>query len=300
MAKLQVGSQTIEASSGSNLLEALLSAGLPVPHSCRSGACQSCLVQCNGALLDLKPQALSELQRSQGWRLACQSQICGDIRVQPFAGAELALNGTVVGCDWLAGQVLRLRVLPERAVRYAAGQYVNLTYRNITRPYSLASLPGEDRWLEFHIDCSAPGAFSSVAKLLGVGQSLSIGAVQGALRYDAAWQDAPLWLLAAGTGLAPLWGVLREALRQGHRGPVHVLHVGTAYLTAAVGLLLRQHPQVQCLHSASEDAWQQWGRPHRGTQALLCGSPARVERWQRGLFLAGLSRPQILTEAFSS
>jgi ferredoxin-NADP reductase len=56
---------------------------------------------------------------------------------------------------------------------------------------------------------------------LQVGDELRLGELRGgALHYDPDWQARPLWLLAAGTGLAPLWGILREALRQGHQGEI--------------------------------------------------------------------------------
>jgi NAD(P)H-flavin reductase len=89
----------------------------------------------------------------------------------------------------------------------------------VARPYSLASLPDDDPWLEFHIDCHAPGAFCDAARRLREGDSLRLGELRGgALHYDPDWQERPLLLMASGTGLAPLWGILRQALRDGTRG----------------------------------------------------------------------------------
>src|SRR5690606_27165718 len=71
----------------------------------------------------------------------------------------------------------------------------------------------------------ADGAFTGVARRLQVGDALRLGELRGgALHYDPGWRERPLWLLAAGTGLAPLWGVLREALRQRHQGPIRLMH----------------------------------------------------------------------------
>ena len=122
---------------------------------------------------------------------------------------------------------MRLHLQPARPLRYRPGQHLLLwSEQGVARPYSLASVPGEDNWLEFHIDCRLPGAFCDAARRLQVGDGLRLGELRGgALHYDADWQARPLWLLAAGTGLAPLYGLLREALRQEHQGAIRLLHV---------------------------------------------------------------------------
>jgi NAD(P)H-flavin reductase len=59
----------------------------------------------------------------------------------------------VAALDWLSADVLRLRLTPQRPLRYSAGQHLVLWVGQVARPYSLASLPQEERFLEFHLDC---------------------------------------------------------------------------------------------------------------------------------------------------
>ncbi|WP_095185776.1 iron-sulfur-binding ferredoxin reductase [Pseudomonas sp. Irchel 3H9] len=306
MPELYVGERHWSVTAGSNLLDALNQAGVAVPYSCRAGSCHACLVRCRGEVEDKQPDALSPAQRQDGWRLACQCQVTGDLQVEAFDPLRDGLAALVVGADWLNSNVVRLRLQPERGLRYRAGQHLVLWAGHVARPYSLASLPQEDAFLEFHIDCRQPGEFSDLARQLQVGDQLRLGELRGgALQYDPDWQSRPLWLLASGTGLGPLWGVLREALRQDHQGAIRVIHLAHDadghYLAEPLIALGACHPNLTVeLWTAAESAQAlaQLRLVSRQTLALLCGHPASVEAFSKRLFLAGLPRNQLLADVF--
>ena len=306
MPELHVGERHWSVAPGSNLLDALNQAGVAVPYSCRAGSCHACLVRCAGEVSDRQPEALSPAQREEGWRLACQCQVNGDLRVETFDPTRDGLAAQVVGADWLSPTVLRLRLQAERGLRYRAGQHLVLWAGQVARPYSLASLPQEEPFLEFHLDCRQPGEFSDRARQLQVGDVLRLGELRGgALQYDPDWQSRPLWLLASGTGLGPLWGVLREALRQDHQGAIRVIHqahdADGHYLAEPLAALAAQHPNLTVeLWTAAQapQALAQLRLVSRQTLALLCGHPAQVEAFSKRLFLAGLPRNQLLADVF--
>jgi len=301
MPELQTGAQRWHVEAGSNLLDSLNAAGFAVPSSCRAGSCHACLVRClAGEPHDRNPGALAASQREQGWRLACQCQVVDDLQVAVFDPARDGLASHVTGCDWLSESVLRLRLMPERPLRYRTGQHCVLwSHEGVARPYSLASLPPDEPFLEFHIDCQRPGAFSSAARRLRLGDPMQLGELRGgALHYDPDWQDRPLWLMAAGTGLAPLWGVLREALRNEHRGTVRVVHVADEhYLEQPLRELAERYPTLQIELLAAREV-PRLRLLSRQTMALLCGSQGSVDGFSRGLFLAGLPRSQLLADSF--
>ena len=306
MPELYVGERHWSVTAGSNLLDALNQAGVAVPYSCRAGSCHACLVRCRGEVEDKQPDALSPAQRQEGWRLACQCQVTGDLQVEAFDPLRDGLAALVVGADWLNSNVVRLRLQPERGLRYRAGLHLVLWAGHVARPYSLASLPQEDAFLEFHIDCRQPGEFSDLARQLQVGDQLRLGELRGgALQYDPDWQSRPLWLLASGTGLGPLWGVLREALCQDHQGAIRVIHLAHDadghYLAEPLMALGACHPNLTVeLWTAAESAQAlaQLRLVSRQTLALLCGHPASVEAFSKRLFLAGLPRNQLLADVF--
>ena len=303
MPELQVGERRWTVAPGSNLLDSLNQAGIAIPYSCRAGSCHACLVRCiKGEPADALPQALDPVKRLQGWRLACQCRVLDDLAVQAFDPLRDGSPARVSGCDWLSPTVLRLRLEPERPLRYRAGQHLVLwTASGVARPYSLASLPGEDPYLEFHLDCRQPGAFIDAARQLKIGDSIGLGELRGgALQYDPDWQERPLLLLAAGTGLGPLWGVLREALRQDHQGAIRLVHLARDesehYLRDELTGLPAQVQWVTSQNLATTLA--DLRLLSRRSMALICGSPGSVEDFAKRLYLAGLPRNQVLADVF--
>lgn len=303
MPELRVGERRFTVPPASNLLDALNDAGCAVPYSCRAGSCHACLVRClDGMPGDAKPEALAQDMREQGWRLACQCSVNSDLVLELFDPRRDGVAATVSELAWF-GDVLRLRLQPERPLRYQPGQHQVLWCGDVARPYSLASLPGEEQFLEFHLDCRRSGAFCDQARQLQVGDELRLGELRGgALHYDPDWQARPLWLLAAGTGLAPLWGILREALRQGHQGEIKVLHVAhdRAGHYLAEPLLHMAGVSVELVLAGQlEEALTMLRPSSRQTMALLCGAPGSVERFARRLFIAGVPRNQVLADVFT-
>ncbi|VVO43501.1 iron-sulfur-binding ferredoxin reductase [Pseudomonas fluorescens] len=307
MPELRVGERQWSVAAGSNLLDALNQAGVAVPYSCRAGSCHACLVHClRGQPSDSKPDALTVEQRQCGWRLACQCQVVEDLQIEIFDPLCDGLPAQVVGADWLSPSVLRLRLQPQRPLRYQAGQHLVLWAGKVARPYSLASLPEEDRFLEFHLECGQSGEFSDAARQFKIGDPIRLGELRGgALHYDPDWQARPLWLLAAGTGLGPLFGILREALRQDHHGLIRVIHLAhdadEHYLAKPLAALAANYPNLQIdLLTAAElpVVLAQLRLVSRQTLALLCGSPDSVDAFARRLYLAGLPRNQLLADVY--
>lgn len=308
MPELRVAGRHFQVPVGTNLLDGLLNNGQALPYSCRAGSCQACLVRCHyGLPEDALPDALSPQRRAEGWRLACQCRVVADLGVELFDPSRDAQPARVEACDWLSPSVLRLRLLPERPLRYRAGQHLQLwASPAVARPYSLASLAHSDPWLEFHLDCSRPGAFCDMARTLQVGDPLRVGELHGgALHYDPEWQEAPLLMLAAGTGLAPLWAVLRDALQHEHGGPIRLLHLARSgaehYLASELAALQRSCPQLQVdlvTGAELEQALAQLKLVSRQTRALLCGDPVSLDAFARRLYLAGLQRRQMFADSF--
>ena len=303
--ELRVDERRWQAELGDNLLDSLLGASVNVPNSCRAGSCQACMVRCCGAVENLQPQALSPTLRDDGWVLSCQCRVAGDAQIELFDPARQGIKAQVVGLDWLSAKVLRVRLSPLQRLRYRPGQHVLVWLDGIARPYSLASVP-TDPWLELHIDCAHHGAFVDRLRQVQISDWLLLGQVSGgALHYDQLWQSQPLRLLAAGTGLAPLAAVLREALAQDHQGPIELWHLASEdtehYWRSELDELQQQYAQlrVQYLITAQlPAALAQLRLVSRQSAALICGSPKTVETFAKALYLAGLPRKNVFTDVF--
>jgi CDP-4-dehydro-6-deoxyglucose reductase len=301
-----------------SVLDGLLRAGEDVPHSCRSGVCRACtLVAESGELPELAQRGLREVERRQGRFLACQCYPSEDLEVRELEGGA-SIAARIVAVDHLSDTVVRLRLVPEAPLDYEPGQYVALARSDgLVRSYSLASTPDEP-WLEFHLRRLPGGQMSTWAyDEARVGDVLSLRGPYGTCCYPSGETEAPMILVGTGTGLAPLWGVLRQALAAGHRGPITLLQGAVEpaglYLREELAALALEHPQLRvraCVLSGEGEGIEQGrvdllaaeqveatGKPGSHL-AFVCGDPVIVQRLRRSLFLAGMSAQRILVDAF--
>lgn len=217
----------------------------------------------------------------------------------------------------LNAQVVRLRLTVPDAYAYAfrAGQYLTLWRRpTLGRSYSIASLPAE-HYLELHVRSIARGRVSSwVTDELLPGDAVEVSPATGNCFYDPQARGEPLLLLGTGTGLAPLYGIVRDALAQGHRGPIHLLHGAVhtdgLYYRSELVTLASSHPQLRYRAFSLKDGDGDVERRPIDEAALgvspdftnwriyLCGDPEMVTVMRRRLFLTGAPLRQIHADAF--
>ena len=301
---------------GESVLTALLARGYTIPHSCQSGVCQSCLMVCEqGQLPAAATAGLSPAAQQQGLFLSCQCQPTGDIRVRLYNPRETAQLATVVGKQWLDGQVLRLTL--RAGLSFRAGQTLTLWRDEQTaRCYSITHPPRDDQTLELHIRVLPGGAFSQwAAGSLTVGDTLPVQGPLGDFYYQPLGDDQPLLLVGVGTGLAPLHGILLDAIARGHRGPLHLLVGGrdraSFYFLPPLAALERQYPQLRIHRLTLEEGVEpplqtadiyQFVRQHyrelRPWQIYIAGARHFVQKMRKICFMAGASGRQILTDQF--
>lgn len=150
----------------------------------------------------------------------------------------------------LSDDVLELKIKPNEPFKYRPGQYVTLWRDEHTgRSYSLASLPATDDTLNFHIKRVPNGVFSSWAhQQLRSGDTLFVQGPSGDCFYTQGKPEQNLLLVGTGTGLAPLYGIIRDALANGHKGSIHLFHgaldMSGLYLQDQLSTLAQQHDEL--------------------------------------------------------
>jgi CDP-4-dehydro-6-deoxyglucose reductase, E3 len=137
----------------------------------------------------------------------------------------------------------------------------------------------------------------------------------GSCFYVHGRPEQPLLLAGTGTGLAPLYGIVRDALDNGHTGPIHVVHGARTprglYFRDEMEELAAQHDNVSYSACAGDgDAPGVVTGPMEtvmlaavpkkltGWRAYLCGNPTIVAALRKRLFLAGIGMREILGDAF--
>lgn len=306
---------------GQNLLDCLQSQGGAVSSGCRSGICQSCLLRVvSGTAPPEAQQGLSDVKMEQGYFLACRCQPQQDMSVALPDTQGWVQVARVMDRQLLNREMMALRLRTDKPFGYRAGQYLRLFHPSgISRCYSLASVPALDGYLEFHVRKIPGGKVSGwVHDTLGLGDEVSISDPMGECVYSPAREQQPLLLLGTGSGLAPLFGVLRDALEQHHIGELWLYHgsvdAAGLYYQHELQNLARQFPNfhyIPCVDHASPAA--QALAAHVGIaldrvmmdhasfvgyRVYLCGHPAMVEAARMKTFLAGASMNDILADPF--
>lgn len=299
------------------VLDCLLREGQPVSYSCRTGVCQSCVMKAAQGTPSAEAQAgLRDTLKLQGYFMACKWKPVENVTVR---GAEdLTFQATLVGKEMLSDTVLKVLLQANSPFSYQSGQYLTLIRPDgLARSYSIASLPHESM-IELHIRLIPNGKMSSwLLDEAGPGTELSFRGPFGTCFYLPDRPEQPLLLVGTGTGLAPLYGIARDALTQNHQGPIWLFHGALTgkglYLVNQLRELAAQFPQFQYqptvlneddqiehpVLTGSLDTIVVSHFPQlKSMRAFLCGDPDIVNRLRKKFFLAGLSMRDIYADAF--
>ena len=310
---LRPSGRSFEVARDEAVLPAAIRQGVGLPYGCRDGACGSCKSQLvEGRVIHGAHQrkALSVAEEEAGWILTCCATPQTDLLIEAR---------TVVGAGEFAVQKMPCRVqsiekpAPDVAViklqlpanvqlRYHAGQYIEFVLKDgARRSYSMANAPHfAQGGLELHLRHMPGGKFTD--HVFGAMKEKEILRLEGPfgsffLRESS---DAPIVLLASGTGFAPIKaivehmqfkGIARDTvLYWGCRSRADLYLHDWALQAADAMPTLRYVPVLS--EPRPEDGWSgRTGLVHEAVMADLpdlshhevyaCGSPVMVEAAQR-------------------
>jgi NAD(P)H-flavin reductase/ferredoxin len=320
MFDLTIENKSFTCRPGETVLDALLRQNINIPHGCKAGACQSCLVQS----LDAKPpenaqRDLKDTLKHTGHFLACQCHPQQPMTLRlsnqavRFADGKVSINEPLNRNTHL----LIIKINDADRYKYKAGQFVNLRrYDGLTRSYSIANIPYASGTLEFHIRRLPGGRFSAwVHDELKVGDSIRVSEPQGKCFYIPDRKEQGILLIGTGTGLAPLAGILADALAQGHSGPISLYHGSRdyedLYRIDEMRKLSERHPNffyTPCVSSGDSPKDFIPGRANdealskhanlANWRVFLCGHPEMVRTTQKQAYLKGAKLSDIYCDAF--
>lgn len=194
---LKIGEESLSTVTGQTLLQALQDKDFSIPSPCGGkGSCLQCRVRILGKTpppLDIERVAFTRHELEEGFRLACQTKVQGDIAIESPMHHGKKWKATLVEERFLASFVKELVCEVEEAIDYPAGSYflieaepfqlhssalkesmeekfrlewerydlfdVDLDFRDISRvarAYSIASYPAEGRILKFNVRLALP------------------------------------------------------------------------------------------------------------------------------------------------
>jgi CDP-4-dehydro-6-deoxyglucose reductase len=164
--RISFGGDTFASKPGESVLDCLSRNGMSVPHSCKSGVCQSCLMQAvNGEVPEAAQTGLKPGYKKQQLFLACQCLVDHDLSVKLPDDGGLNMRAIVIGKDMLNHNVMRLELTPESGFVCEPGQYLTLlNHDGLARSYSVANDPVKDGRVEFHVRLLKDGLMSNFLK----------------------------------------------------------------------------------------------------------------------------------------
>ena len=314
MPTLTLAGAHYETAPDETVLDALLRQGVPVANSCRAGACQSCLLRAtSGAVPAVSQMGLKSTLAEQGYFLSCVCRPEEDLELTEAGGLEVRASITTL--ERLTATVVRARLSTATPLDYRPGQYITLRRQDgLARSYSLAGLP-EDGTLELHIRRAPQGRMSGwLFDEATISTAVSIRGPAGDCFYTSGRSDQPLLLAGTGTGLAPLIAICRDAIRQGHHGPIHLYHGALRpeglYLQDELRAIATANPNLvytpvvmdaagSGIETGALDAVIARKHPKlTGWRAFVCGDPSIVKLLRKKLFLAGVASRDIFFDSF--
>lgn len=303
--------------SDETVLDALLRHNVDASYACRAGVCQSCLMRSiDGQPPKQAQEGLKPGQKLQNYFLSCLCKPEQDMTITSAENLELATTGKVIKKQKLGPSIIQLILECDEGLAFKAGQFVNLTRPDgLSRSYSIANVPNELNRLEFHIRHLSGGQFSEwVFNELLEDECLGVSHALGDCFYSSDSRHQNLLLIGTGTGLAPLLGVVRDALRQGHAGAIHLYHGSRNEdgLYAIDDILALQEEQANfyytpCLSGKKQSGFS-FGRAHdvalstitnlNNWRVYLCGHPEMVKETKKRAFISGAALTDIYADAF--
>jgi len=325
MKRLTFNAQIFDLADHESVLDCLLRNGQAIPYACKAGMCQACLVKAVACeATEESRKWIKPALQAQGYTLACQWVPQDDAAIVLPRVEDFSVATRIRQLDLLNPRILRLVLEvsePGRMPTCRPGQYLSLVNpAGTTRPYSIANDFALDGFLEFHISRTAHGEFTHwLFNRASSGNILHVRGPAGDCHYHEE-EDAghPLLLAGNGSGLAPLYGILRDGLQKGHTAPIALFHGGRSkehlYLVETLQALAAEHENFNyhpCIMEGVADEGFHVGPleqilgqhlPGNSTvqvRAYLCGTPDLVHKLRKQLFLKGVKAANIHCDPFT-
>jgi CDP-4-dehydro-6-deoxyglucose reductase len=328
--------RSFSADSSETLLAAGIRQGIGLPYGCKDGACGSCKCKkISGTVVhgEHQAKALSSEEEAQGLILTCCSTAQSDLVLESRQVTEAGsfpikkMPVRVVSLEKKSDDVMSvLMQLPDTDVmQYHAGQDVEFLLRDGSRrSYSMANAPhtldATAPKVELHIRHMPGGKFTDV--VFGTMKEKDILRIEGPygsffLREDS---NAPIILLASGTGFAPIKALMEHMQHQNIQRPTTLYWGGRRpsdlYMNDWVKAQLQVMPHLTYVPVVSnalpEDAWTgRTGFVHLAVlqdhpqldafQVYACGAPIVVDSAKADYVQkAGLPEEAFFADSFTS
>ena len=247
------------------VLEALHRQGVELSFSCRKGSCQVCMLKCDkGSLPDEAQKSLKKLYISKNYFLPCICKPVNDLEISEIDRHELFSSAMVYKKEFLSDTVCKLLIESDKITEYRPGQFINICKPDggVVRSYSLASCQANDYYLELHVQLMKNGELSQwIFNDLQEEDLIDIQGPNGHCFYQQGNNNSSILMVGTGTGVAPLIGILHDAMENKHKGEIHLFHeaasINDLYLHGVLTEITQKNSNINyypCVPGASSSS----------------------------------------------
>ncbi|MGL5289490.1 MAG: FAD-binding oxidoreductase [Aeromonas sp.] len=215
--KVQPSNIQFNAIENTTILDSALNSGVIIEHSCKNGSCGLCnSILIAGEVVSLEGETFTAGQSFLTCQ--CKPSSCELIIEANYYPELTGILRKVTPCKVSSIEkseqfaIVKFRLPPTSEFRYLSGQYVNLSYKGVTRSYSIANADRNDG-IELHIRRVPNGVMSGLLFSDVVVNSLL--RVDGPIGTFFVRSDTkPIIFLAGGTGFAPVKAMVESLIAQ--------------------------------------------------------------------------------------
>ncbi|MGH2868333.1 MAG: 2Fe-2S iron-sulfur cluster-binding protein, partial [Solirubrobacteraceae bacterium] len=311
--------EEIECGPEETVLDAAFRSGYNLAYGCREGQCSACKCYLLEGSADLKRYsnfALSDTERANGYVLMCRALPESDLTIEllhfdpenyRLEHAIRDVEATVREVVELTHDIVGLKLEVPEDFSWLPGQYVDVHVPGadgVRRSFSIANLPGENE-IELMVKRYPGGRFSS---LLGneidsdSHSQLRLSGPYGAFHLRRS--EAPILMIAGGSGMAPVLGVLRQLAVEGCERPVRFYYGAREerdlFAASEIAALGERLPDFRFTPVTGRFVHEVVDEEFAAPDVYMCGPPPMLEAAEAMLTGRGVDPGRIFQDKFTT
>ena len=328
---INAGKKILDVDGGASLLSSLAEKDIFIPSACGGrGSCAYCKLKVHegaGLIGPVEEPYLSKDERADHVRLACQVKVRRDVAVEipEDLFSVRRFRAKLLRKRPLTHDIveLRMQLLEPSSISFEAGQYVQLEsaeYKDrpsVIRGYSISSLPSDAHHLELIIRRVPDGICTTwVFDHLKEGDDLFFSGPYG--HFHLSDTDAPVICIAGGSGMAPIWSIVRHMKENAIARPTTyffgALTQRDLFFVDEFRQIEKECPWFKFVPALSKEPEDSGWTGERGLitavvarhfpdasrhEAYLCGSPGMIDASVKTLVQNGMPQQNVFYDKFS-
>jgi NAD(P)H-flavin reductase/ferredoxin len=318
--RLEPLGEEIDCGPEETVLDAAFRQGYNLAYGCREGQCSACKCYLLDGELDLKSYssfALSDAERGNGYTLMCRALPESDLTIEllhydpenyRLENAIREVEATVIAVTELTHDIAGVTLRVDEDFSWLPGQYVDVHIPGAggaRRSFSIANIPSHPPHgrLELMVKRYPGGRFSALLdNEIAADSRLRLTGPYGAFHLRRS--DRPILMIAGGSGMAPVLGVLRQLADERCERPVRFFYGAREdrdlFMLDQIAALGQRLPDFRFtpvtgrfVHEAIDD---ELAEP----DVYMCGPPPMLEAVEAMLLQRGVDPARIFQDRFST